>query len=156
MNKNVKNMPLKSIPSRGQVTTSKSRQRKRSEQRALEYLDTSVQLPPIARRDALKVIRNSHRPLHQAKQIILRFKEDDFRGVGAPDFSDVQELKVKLLRRDGAIFQPQLGMLNKLDVMIHRRCTRAEFKQYAGVICSMPQALPKEMLKAEAEFQRNF
>ena len=138
-----------SVPSKGQVTTPKSRQRKRSEKLAIAYLNFSIPLPAGARRKAGASIRNSQRPMLQAKQIIRAYREAPIEGSGRPDFSDVQEIKVKLIRKAGVIDTPQQSLLKKLDLMVARGCTRAEFKKLAGIILTMPQALPKKVREAE-------
>jgi hypothetical protein len=70
----------------------------------------------------------------------------------APDLSDVQELRVKIRNRDGCLLDPvHKRMLHCLEVDVALgKLSRMAYDSRAGRIWKLPQAVPAEVLKAEA------
>ncbi|MCG7504763.1 hypothetical protein [Mesorhizobium retamae] len=132
----------------------KSRKRLRSEKAAVRYLDEYLDLPHGRRQKARGRIRSSLRPLVEAKKII----REVFIGAGSdsdPDFSDVQELRVRLIHRDHMLCQEQVSWLKKLDRSIAANSlSRAAFKQEAAELLSMPNSLPLQHRKDELVFSQ--
>jgi hypothetical protein len=73
---------------------------------------------------------------------------------GTLDLSDVLELRVKLIRRDGLCGSEQLSLLKRLEMMVLKGCTKPEFEKLAGIIWTLPNALPPRLLKDEKLLQR--
>lgn len=140
--------------SRAPTFQSKSRQRRRSERVALDHLDNMVGLPPARRLKARDRIRLARRPLVEARKItreVLAGAGPD-RETALIDFSDVQELRVKLLRRDLVLCPEQESWLNRLDKRIAGgRISPAEFRSEAAEILAMPNSLPVQHRKAEGD-----
>jgi len=134
-------------------TTLKSRQRRRTEKAAIKFLDTSLKLPPVARRKAKAEICAAGSPKAAAKRIISS-RIDIPAGKGRLDHSDVQEVICKLLRRDGIIDTPHVGLIRRLDIMVIDGCRRVEFDRLAKVILSLPHAMPKRELMAERGYAK--
>ncbi len=132
-------------------TTLKSRQRRRTEKAAIKFLDTSLKLPPVARRKAKAEICAAGSPKAAAKRIISS-RIDIPAGKGRLDHSDVQEIICTLLRRDGLIDTPQASLIRRLDVVVASGGTRREFDCIAKIVLGMPQAMPKKELKEEVEY----
>lgn len=128
----------------------RSRQRKRTERLATDYLDLNLSLPPGKRLKALAQIRKATQPKREAKRII---EWNNSRGLSAGgeavDLSSAQEVVAKLIRRDGGIWQPQARLVRLLEENILSGMTRMQFAKAAAVILSMSQVLPKSFLKAE-------
>ncbi len=143
----------KSDPSRCQVTTPKSRQRKRSEKLAYDYVDSSVRMPVGARQRARKLIRQSLRPKVEAKRIVQQFqKRAAYVDIdGRPDLSDVAEHRVRLIRRDG--IDDTQGLVPHLERLVAEGCTKAKFEKLAGIILALPPALPKKVRDAEKRWR---
>lgn len=60
-----------------------------------------------------------------------------------PDFSDVQELAVKLLRRDGRVDPLFASVLRHMDTAIANGMTRDVINGLAALALGMPRTLPK-------------
>lgn len=155
MPKNAKKAPLNSTSSKRQVTTSRSRQRRRSENAAIAHLRKSTRIAERERRNAEARIRDTKRPMVKAKRIVEQFQRRA-AGVdldGRPDLSDVQELRVKLIRRDGLV--DTQGLLHRLEVMVAKGCTKADFENQAGIIWELAGVVWKtrrgRIRKAERE-----
>ena len=73
---------------------------------------------------------------------------------GTPDLSDVLELRVKLIRRDGLCDPEQSSFLNRLEMMVLKGCTKPDFEKLAGIIWTLPSSLPPKLLKDEKLLQR--
>ncbi len=57
--------------------------------------------------------------------------------------ADVQELRVKLARRDGGVWSPQSLVLRRMECRIAGEgMTRDEFDDLAAAVWRMPQVLP--------------
>ena len=133
-------------------TTLKSRQRRRTETAAIELL-SGVRLTSGERRSAIDRIRCARQPIAEAKRIVDQadrqamrraLQGNDARLAAKVDQSDVQELRVKLIRRDGGIVEPHASLLRRLDARIAAGAmTRDEFEETAARVWAMPKALPR-------------
>ena len=120
-----------------------SRQRKRTEKQALELLKDAGILAGRRRTLAAR-IRAARQPVAEARRIVEAAQRDAVPIGEGLDFSDVQEIRAKLIRRDGGLWPPQSDMLARLDWLIASgELDRDGFEQMAGVVLAMPQALPK-------------
>ena len=95
----------------------------------------------------------------EAKRIIADYRKRAVEIEGRPDLSDVQELKVRLIRRDGLV--DTQGLLHRLEVMVAEGCTRAEYEKLAGTIWDLAGVVWKDSRRlrvadreAELEHQR--
>ncbi len=74
---------------------------------------------------------------------------NDARPPDKVDHSDVQEFRVKLMRRDGGIVEPHASLLRRLDARIAADgMTRGEFEEEAARAWSMGRALPSARIVA--------
>ena len=118
----------------------KTPRRRRTESAAVKYLNENVTLPRSVRSGALREIRAAKQPMTVARRFV---RDYSLTATGSVDFSDVQELKVKILRKHGVVDTAfQMG-LNRLDRMILAGCDRREFNRVASIILNMPCVLPK-------------
>ncbi len=137
-------------------TTPRSRQRKRTEKAAVDLLDREVRLSRIGRESAISRLRRAKQPTVEAKRIIAQAKRRAVAGQArnAHDgigHADVQELRVRLIRRDGGIWEPQASLLREIDVRLATRgMTPKEFHERAALVWAMPRALPRRTMQAEA------
>lgn len=103
--------------------------------------------------EALESVRLARQPVASAKRIVECHKKKKLAlDVGDEvDLSDVQEVRVKLIRRDGGIWPPQSTLLGKMERRILTEgMTPEAFKDSAAVVVGMKQALPASFLKQEA------
>ena len=78
---------------------------------------------------------------------------DVCRHNGTVDLSDLLELEVKVIRRDGVIDPLKNTLLKRLWRKIAQGSLKpAQFRANAGVILAMPPALPKKIRMAEASY----
>ncbi len=89
-------------------------------------------------------IRRARQPTVEARRIIAQASRravEITRG-DTIDLADVQELRVKLIRRDGGIVEPHASLLRRLDARIAAGAmTRGEFEE--SQVWAMPKALPR-------------
>ena len=126
-------------------TTHKSRRRARTETAANELL-SEVRLSPGECRSAIARIRRSRQPTVEARRIIAQASRRavEITHGDTIDLADVQELRVKLIRRDGGIVEPHASLLRRLDARIAAGAmTRGEFEEAASQVWAMPKALPR-------------
>ena len=141
-------MKAKSMTYEAKSTDLRPPRRRRTEKAAIEHLDKEVRLPRNERRSALERIRRARQPLRETKRIISNVQQRAVSGVlrtsdDLIDFSDVQELRVKLIRRDGGVWEPQALMLRRMEVDIATKgMTGEEFRERAGVVWGLRQVLP--------------
>jgi hypothetical protein len=134
-------------------STTRSRQRRRTERSAIQYLDDHTQNFAWQRPKAIARIRLARQPIAEAKRIVDQadrravrraLQGNDARPSAKVDLTDVQELRVKLIRRDGAIVEPHASLLRRLDARIATGAmTRGEFEDAVSRIWAMPKALPR-------------
>ncbi len=131
-------------------TTLRSRGRKRTETAAIELL-SKVRLSPGERQSAMARIRRARQPGAEVRRIISQASRRavEISCGDVIDLADVQELRVKLIRRDGRIVEPHASLLHRLDARIAaRNITRGEFEDVASQVWAMPQALPRSVQAA--------
>jgi hypothetical protein len=130
-----------------------SRQSKRTIKKAIEYLDREIKLSRRQRENAIEKIKNAKQQMVEAKRIVQQIRKAKFAIEIDGDFvdhSDVQELRVKLIRRDFGLWSPQREFLKRLDKHIAiNGMTGDEFLKEAGVLLAIPQALSKKVRMAE-------
>lgn len=139
------NQPLSPAPD--------SRQRRRTVKKALALLE-GADIPPGEKRRMAVAVRAAKQPSREAHKHLDRWMQ---RAVppqgGEVDLSDVEELRVLLVRRDRGIWEPQRGMLHALELRIlEGNVTRREFKRVAGLILGLEQVLRPDFRKAEAMY----
>ncbi|MEL0108352.1 MAG: hypothetical protein VW802_15590 [Rhodospirillaceae bacterium] len=157
----LKNSKIRNVKSKGYEAkinrsrpVTRSRQRRRTEKAAITLLDKQIRLRALRRASAIKQIRNAKKPLTKAKQLIRHYSRSTLykENTGSIDLSDVQELRVKLIRRDGGIFPPQTDCLSKLEIqIIEGEVLKKEFQETAAEILNMPQVLSKACFLLEWE-----
>lgn len=136
------------------IYTGKSRQRIRTEKNALAFLDRSLRLPPLRRRKALDRIRSAKQPAREAQKIVRESLDHASRET--LDHSDVQELRVRLLRRDITLCPEQHDWLSRLDVLIAKgRMSRDEFDAQAEALMLMENSLPPRHRRDERHYEIN-
>ena len=138
---------MKSKAPEAQPTTAwfiKSRQRKRSEDTAIEFLKTVVGLTPKRRQDAIRRIRAAPRPLLAAKQIAAEVARRAAKvDTSQPDYSTVQELRAKIIRRDGVLDTPHALLLLRMDRNIATNdITLSVFDRLSEAAWGMPCVIP--------------
>ena len=104
-------------------TTSADRRRAKARaktvQAAITYFKSHTPGSFKGRARALDRIRSANRPLTEAKRLIsTSAPEVTADAADAIDFSDVQELRAKVIRRDGILDRPQAMLLSRMDRMI--------------------------------------
>ena len=136
-----------------------SPRRKRTERNAKAILNDAP-LTDQRRRAAYRHIKNAKQPIKTATKIAERALID-VDGQEIPvgsdlDLSDVQELRVKLLRRDFGIWPPHTDYLNRMEVdILSGAMTKQEFKRRSSVLLRMEQPLSKASRLAEQELSRS-
>jgi hypothetical protein len=133
--------------------------REKTIRRALDYFDGKMPKMFKGRSWALDHIRRAKVPMYEAKRLVsVLHKKGVIAGVsddGEPDYSDVQELRVRISRSIGIIDAPHTSLLGKMERMIARdEMDRPMFNRMAALVVRMPQALPVELRRLEAAFQR--
>ncbi len=131
--------------------------RRRTIRDAEGMLDRQLDLSPTEKRQAMRRIRRARQPKREAQRIIEHYRAavvgDVCRHNGTVDLSDVLELEVKLIRRDGVIGPPQSAMLKRLGCQIAEgSLTPAQFRANAAALLAMVPALPKKFRVAESSY----
>lgn len=132
--------------------------RQRTIRKALDYFDGEMPKIFKGRSWALDRIRRAKIPGYEAKRLVTVLRNKGvIAGVsddGEPDYSDVQELRVRIIRAAGIVDAPQSSLLGKMDRMVARgEMDRAAFNRTAALVVRMPQALPVELRRLEAAFR---
>lgn len=136
----------------GTVTTAadwrRERARKRTVRAALDLFNAALPGTFKGRAWAHGKITAAKAPGREARRLVEWFRRQDVTGSEPDadhiDHSDVQELRVKILRRDGVLDQPQAMALARLDKMIAGgSLDRATFNRLASIALAMPCAWPK-------------
>lgn len=141
------------LTSRGTPLVEKSRQRSRTEQRALNYLDSTLRLPPERRRKARDRISSGKQPLREARRIVSEIIHQAAHET--LDHSDVRELEVKLIGRDMTLCPEQENWLRRLNLRIATGdISRADFDQEAEKLLLMVNSLPLRHRKDEYHIRR--
>lgn len=132
-----------------------SKQRRRTLKKAREEIN-KAHLPPERRRSALARIHRAKQPVAEAKRIVQQYRTDRARVIVEPhqeiDLSDVQELRVKLIRRDKGIWSPHTDYLARMErKILAGEMTVEEFKKQSLVVLRMKPTLSKHFRKAECD-----
>lgn len=131
----------------------RSRQRLRTEKQALALLD-EARLPAAQRLAAVERIRAARQPLAEARRIIERVRRLQLRGIlegDGLDLSDVQELRVRLHRRDGGVWSPHADILARMERGIAAGdLDRPTFECMAATLLAMDQAIPASQRRQAA------
>ena len=142
------NLSLKSIPSNQNTHIPKSPRRKHTERVAIKHLKDGTVLRGHARLRAIEEVRAARSPMVAAKGIISKLTKAS-SGRGGLDLSDVQEIRVRIIRKHQILDTPQAMMCQRLDRMVLKGCTRREFDRVAKIALNMPLAFPKHLAEAE-------
>ena len=132
--------------------------RKRTERAARKVINGSV-IPARCRASAYQRISKARQPIVEAKRIVDQH-ETDRHGLGVlrgqeVDLSDVQELRVKLIRRDKGIWSPHTDYLCRMERdILTKGMTKGEFKQRSATVLKMEQWLNKKFRHAEWKLAR--
>jgi hypothetical protein len=135
-----------------------TRRRRRTIKKARRLLDSSS-LHVDARRDAYQKVRSAKQPIKEAKRIV-QHHEANRLDVAAEyqrpvELSDVQELRVKLIRRDYGIWSPHTDYLHRMEKdILTTGMSWEEYERRAVVVMKMEQPLSKEFRKAERDYAR--
>ncbi len=121
-----------------------SKRRKRTEATALKVL-TEAGIPRGRRRNFTDRIRAARQPVVEARRIAQAIQRASLPEIGdGLDFSDIQEIRVRLIRRDGGLWPPQTDMLANLDrLLASGELSHEIFENMAVTVLGMPQALPR-------------
>ena len=120
----------------------------RTEKEALKYLnDNAPNLLGDRRQSASARIRSAKQPNVEAKRIVEKLRLEKYSEVAANDrvdLSDVQELRVRLFRRDGGVTEPHSSLLLKLEIdILTVGVSPQEFKRHSALIMSLASYVPK-------------
>ena len=132
--------------------------RKRTERAARKVINGSV-IPARCRASAYQRISKARQPIVEAKRIVDQH-ETDRHGLGVlrgqeVDLSDVQELRVKLIRRDKGIWSPHTNYLHRMERdIISEGMTKGEFKRRSATALKIEQPLSKKFRDAEWKLAR--
>ncbi len=122
------------------TTGTRSARRRRTEPEAIALLDGAKGLSGMVRRHAVVRVRDAKQPVAEARRIVDHLAREAAAGIvqgDAIDFSDVQELRVKIIRRDRILDQPQAMLLARMDRKIALEgMTKTEFGRFAAILFS--------------------
>jgi len=135
-----------------------SPRRIRTERAARKVINSSM-IPARRRATAYQRISKAKQPVAEAKRIIERYKTNRLglelvhgRDI---DLSDVQELRVKLIRRDKGIWSPHTDYLHRMERdILTKGMTKDEFKRRSATVLKMEQWLNKKFRHAEWKLAR--
>jgi hypothetical protein len=122
--------------------------RKRIEDAAITKMDEVLSKKFNGRAASIAKIRAAKRPSSEAKRQIQAHLINGIQteGTTALDYSDVQELRVQIIRRDGILDTPHASVCSKMDKLIAEGAmTEAEFARMSGIVKSMPCAITKHL-----------
>ena len=133
--------------------------RRRTIKAAEEKLDKELDLSPAEKEPAMRRIRGAAQPRREAQRIVdyhrSRIVGDLGRNEVALDQSDVQELVVMLIRRDGVIDPQHKAILHRVARQVAQgELTPAQFRKQATDLLAIPSALPEKLRRAEARHLR--
>ena len=160
-----KTSPSKSKGYNGKTThlsppssTPLSPRRRRTINKAIEKLDRDYRLPPGERVRAIRRIKGAKQPAREAQRIIEHRRKKAVQDIGEDQIglSDVQQIRVRIIRRDHGIWPPHEDYLGRMERMVAvGEMERENFKRMAAtVLKSIPQSLSKEFRKAEERLHR--
>lgn len=128
--------------------------RRRRTVKAAKKVIADASYPSWKRSYAYARIRKAKQPVREAKAIVARHRADrhkiELTSGRAIDLSDVQELRVKLIRRDYGVWSPHTDYLNRMERdILSGTMTASELKRRSTVLFGMKQPLSKKFRKAE-------
>lgn len=128
------------------------RRRRKAVKAALDHFRSSMPGSFKGRKWALDKIKADKRPMAEAKRLVEWFRTQDIAFEdGGIDFSDVQELRAKIVRRDGLLDSCHAMLLGRMERMIADGGLEGdEFKRLAAAALAMKSPLPKSARQAEA------
>lgn len=130
------------------------RRRKRAVRAAQDYFRGELRGSFKGRSWALQKIAAHDRPLAEAKRLVEWFhRQGVAEAVDGEEIGhdSVQELRVKLIRRDLVLDQPQAMLLNRMDKLIALGdMTRERFEHLAATVLAMKPALSPEVRQQHA------
>ena len=156
-----RNVQFRTIKSKGykakKLTSPAARSRRnRTEREAIKQLD-AVHLSPSRRQWAITRIRNARQPTVEARRFVERAEREmtailagrlDPNGEveDTPiELADVQELRARIIRREGMLDQPQASLLARMDLQVATKSmTEDEFTKLTTALFgeAMRPALP--------------
>lgn len=96
-------------------------------------------------------IRDARQPMTEARRLVEWFRRQDIADtVDADDigFDSVQEIRTRIVRRDGIVDRPQAMLLARMDRLIATgEMDRAKYDKLAGAVLAMPLAFPKSKIE---------
>ena len=127
---------------KAKTTGVRSPRRRRTERLAIALLDDAQRLSGAARDHAIGRIRLAKQPVAEAKRIVSHPARKAVTGIAqanAVDFSNVQELRVRIIRRDLILDSPQAMYLARMERDIATKgMTGSEFQRRAELLMSEP------------------
>jgi hypothetical protein len=132
-----------------------SKARRRAIKEALATLDGSVRLTPSRRHYAVHRIQQARSPKVEAKRLIQGYRQGAVALSTQPDLSDVEELRVRLIRRDHWLDPQVRRLLGVLDRAVACGLSRSEFQRRVAVIVQLKPTMPVAWRKAEAVLARD-
>ena len=153
-----KNDKFKRAISISTSATIPSPRRKRTERTARKVINNSA-ISARHRAAAYQRIKKAKQPVTEARRIVEQYKADQYglelvhdRDV---DLSDVQKLRIKLIRRDKGIWSPHTDYLHCMERhILSTGMTKGEFKRRSATALKMEQPLSKKFRDAEWKFAR--
>ena len=130
--------------------TAAERKRKATEDHAIATFDTLLGTRKFSgRSEIIRYIRAQPQPMsaakRRAKALLRSGVLADMESIQAIDHSDVQELRVKIIRKHAVIDTAQSSILDRMDQMIAKNeMTRDRFHEMASTVLKMPCAVPPE------------
>ena len=120
-------------------------QRRRYEKTALSYFDSNMPGRFKGRSWARERIRRDPRPLKEAKRLVDWFRKQDLALESDDiDFSDVQELRARILRKHGCLDTTHDMILRRMDRLIAKdEMSQDRFETMAAAALAMKPALPE-------------
>jgi hypothetical protein len=121
-------------------------QRRRYEKTALSYFDSNMPGRFKGRSWARERIRRDPRPLKEAKRLVDWFRKQGLEidsHEGAIDFSAVQELRVKIIRKHGFLDTTHNMLFQRMERLIAKdEISQDTFETMAAAALAMKPALP--------------
>jgi hypothetical protein len=136
---------MSNTKTRQQERQADARRRKNADS-AVEYFKSAIPTKFNGKAASINKIRASARPLVTAKSLVAAYVKAglSINDTNSFSLSDVEELRVWLVRRDGVIDRPHASILHKMDVLIAKdEMDEKAFVKMAGAVKSMPCAYPK-------------
>jgi hypothetical protein len=140
------------------ITNIPTPRRRRTLKTARRVINGST-IPAGRRPSAYQRISKASQPIAEANRIVVQHKADrnglELVRDGEVDLSDVQELRVKLIRRDKGIWSPHTDYLHRMERdILTKGMTKDEFKRRSATVLKMEQWLNKKFRHAEWKLAR--